>query len=145
LDWRAYGPEVPDERSARRTERHARTAIEAGWIRVMPWRTVNREGEWRSLPGLKFVTDKLWRLLGLYDQLKAARKYRDRQRAQDRVRQLTGQVAVPSQAPLPSRPTTIARTSTHAEVRPPPRQVGSQAVSEVGLAEIAKIKKLLGG
>ena len=146
MDWRAFGPVVPEERSARRTERHARTAIDAGWIRVMPWKTTNADGEWRSLPGLKFVTDKLWRLLGLFEQVRAARKHRDRQRGQDRVRQLIqpagGPPALAEGRGLPL-PAARSQAASH-EPRPPPSHAGPAVVGDVARAEIAKLKKRFG-
>jgi len=145
LDWRAYGPEVPDERSTRRTERHARTAIEAGWIQVVQWRKRNQEGEWRSMPGLKLVSDKLWRLLGLYEQLKTSRKQRDRQRGQDRVRQFTGQVAPAGQARTSARSRPVPAVPAPARTQPrPPPDGGPRAPDEVAQAYLAKIAKMLG-
>ncbi len=146
LDFRAFGPEVPDERSLRRTERHARSALAAGWLRIVPWKMVAEDGQWRSLPGLKFVTDKLWRLLGLYDQVKAARRERDRQKGRDRLAQVAGldTARAPGRrqhrAPQEAAGATPARAASPPGQAPPERQ---RAAPETAAEHIERIKKML--
>ena len=141
IDFRAYGELVANERSIRRTERHAREAIDAGWLQTQPWKTTNANGDWRSLPGLKTVTDKLWKLLGLYAQLKTARRQRDRERNKDRLKRLAlldGAHKKPSRQCKPKRVAQPSAVPIPLNKHPPP----SDPASPIALAELAKIKKL---
>jgi hypothetical protein len=77
IDHYAFGDQVERERSLRRTERMARIAKSLGLLEVRELK-VAENGEWRSVPAIKFVTDKLWNLLGLAGYLRAERNRRKR-------------------------------------------------------------------
>lgn len=148
IDGLAYGPLVVDERSGRRTERHARTAVAAGLIRSIPWRTREASGEWSSEPGIKLVTDELWRLLGLLDQVRALRRQRKRQAGQQRMAELAAQVPTSDPrrnrpAKPPAAPAPVPAAAAHVQ-RGPPDPAEAEHRRDVALRELEKMQKVLG-
>ncbi len=87
LDGLAYGPQVQDERSFRRTERAAAQLVGLRLVRSVPWRVVTKEGV-RSIPGAKFITDRCWQMLGVMHLVKAERMRRDRLKGEAKAAEL---------------------------------------------------------
>lgn len=88
LDGLAYGPQVPDERSFRRTERAAAQLVSLRLVRSVPWRVMTRDGAIRSIPGAKFITDRCWQMLGVMHLVKAERMRRDRLKGEAKAAEL---------------------------------------------------------
>jgi hypothetical protein len=88
IDAYAFGRRVECERSMRRTERHLRLLKRLGFVELHELRRKTSHGAYESAPAVKHLTDAFWRLVGLYEQLAAARRRRDRERGQQRAEQL---------------------------------------------------------
>ncbi|MBS0212567.1 MAG: hypothetical protein JSR26_05215 [Proteobacteria bacterium] len=142
VDWRAYGELVPDERSQRRTERWARVLVDLGYIRTVEWKKPTKDGDWRSLPGLKFVTMKFWKLIGMAGAIAAIRRQHDRQRGQERVAQFDRQFGRRKQ-PAKATPAAVPATPAAHPPERPPSQAGPPASAEVAQANIREILKTL--
>jgi hypothetical protein len=147
VDVLAFGPLVPGERGLRRTERAAAELEAQGFIRSIAWRVITNEGV-RAVPGLKFITDKLWKALGLWDAVRSERRRR-RQRQGDAKKAELEAVIGGSVKRLPRTTTQAVPTRPNAPMmpafaHPPPSQAGPLSTSEAAAAEIAKLKKILG-
>lgn len=70
LDIRAFGERVENERSLRRTERWLRALKHMGLITIREIRIKRRKG-FESVVAVKHLTEKFWRLIGLWNQLEA--------------------------------------------------------------------------
>lgn len=148
----AYGELIADEVSTRRAERHARMLQAMGLIRSVQWfvydsatRTV------RSPASKKFVTAKLWELLGVAQAIKAHRRSRDRERNKARLDRVAGLQQARRPGQRADRPAVAAAPA--AEQRPnagaygykpkPPRAPPSPAAEAAAQTAIAALKKLL--
>lgn len=145
VDVLGFGSPVPGRRSLRRTERAAAELEAQGFIRSSPWRVMTPAGI-RGTPGLKFVTDKLWKILGLWSTVQTERRRRKQRSADEKKRALEASIGAtihrldgrPGAAPAPP----AAAPKPHATS--PPAQAGPKPVSEVAAAALAKIKQQLG-
>lgn len=81
LDTLAFGDQVPDERSFKRTERSHLELVAMGLVRSVPWRVDTPKGI-RSIAGAKFITDKCWKVLGVLHLVKDERRRRDQARGE---------------------------------------------------------------
>lgn len=99
LDGLAFGPQVPDERSFRRTERAAAQLTALGLVRCVPWHVRDRDGSIRSIPGAKFVTEKCWKLLGAWAAVRAERRRRTQEKGQAKAAELAKLVAPGARRP----------------------------------------------
>lgn len=146
VDALAFGPLVPGERGLRRTERAAAELEAQGFIRSIPWRVITSEGV-RAVPGLKFITDKLWKALGLWDAVRSERRRRRQRQADTKKAELDAAIGASvkrhPRAPQEAAPRAAPHSIT-VPARPPPSQAGPKAVGELAAAEIAKLKKILG-
>lgn len=87
LDYRAFGEKIPNARSQRRSERIARALGELGLLRTREIR-MQRQDRWESVIAVRHLTEKAWRLLGVWDALQALRRKRDQEEKQTRAREL---------------------------------------------------------
>lgn len=87
LDYRAFGEKIPLARSQRRSERIARALSELGLLRTREIR-MQRKDRWESVIAVRHLTEKAWRLLGVWDALQALRRKRDQEEKQARAREL---------------------------------------------------------
>lgn len=87
LDHYAFGARVRCERSFRRTQRIIRELAALGFVRVREIR-VKRNGGFESLVAVKHLTEKFWRMIGVWQNLTALRRQRDRDKSAARVREL---------------------------------------------------------
>lgn len=150
LDGLAFGEQVPDERSFRRTERAAAQLVAMKLIRSVPWRVHTAAGI-RSTAGAKFITDKCWRMLGVLHLVREERRRRERQKGQERVAQLIGQNsnrnrgklgAVFTGAPVANSGFVDEPIPFGSEERPPDRGKASEETS-VADEQIEAIRALL--
>lgn len=75
------GPYLVEEAlSKRRIERCASELVKMGLIRSVQWRKQDSQGNYRSEPGLKFITDKCWKLLGVIGLVLKERRKRDQEK-----------------------------------------------------------------
>lgn len=151
LDGLAYGPQVQDERSFRRTERAAAQLVALGLVRSVPWRVHTTAGV-RSVAGAKFITDKCWKTLGVLHIVRAERRRRERERGEAKaaeVRQLiansNGQRSAAKPAPLvpvaKPKPPMPAEIAAVAQAQPPPDRGKGEPVT-AATAAIAAIRAL---
>lgn len=152
IDHYAFGEQVPCERSLRRTERMARLAKSLGLLEVRELKVLQQDGEWRSVPAIKFVTDKLWDMLGLTGLLRAERSRRKREKGIERARVLVSAIGAGTNADRRrqqrmQQPATPASTSP-ALGRPPAVDEGPprprQAPSDTGRAALDQLSEVLG-
>lgn len=158
LDGLAFGPQVPDERSFRRTERAAAQLSALGLVRCVAWHVRDRrDGSIRSIPGAKFVTEKCWKLLGAWAAVRAERRRRTQEKGQAKAAELAKLVAPgarrPSEPPTDDIPwspeadaarAAAARTMPAKPPDPPPpaeRRRGEPTLASD--AAIAAIRALL--
>lgn len=86
LNVLAFGVPIQDEVSLRRTERAVRDLCEMGYMNAAEWRKLTANG-YRSEPGLKWLTDKFWRSLGLEKAVKDERgRRKDAKQAEQAMR-----------------------------------------------------------
>jgi len=88
LDLRAFGPRVENERSFRRTQRHARTLAALGFINTTEIKVPAGPGKWRSVIAIKRLTPAFYGVLGLTPAVARARRERDRKKGEARTVQL---------------------------------------------------------
>ena len=140
IDFRAYGEEVPDERSLRRTERHVRELKDLGLIEVCEWRKVGRDGAVRSIVAIKRFTELFWRLLALEKALARERRERDRARKKAALsKKLERENADPTDTRGSVRPTKGAEVvPLPRSGAPPPRTNAPTATGMAALAEMLK-------
>ncbi len=145
LDVRAYGKPVEDERSQRRSERHAHTLTELGLLETIEQRHKLPE-RYRSSPAVRSLDlDRLFALLGLAALLKIGRKnvasrlqreliarIVEARRARDRRRHFAADAAQAEAAAVAQAPATTP------EPRPPDPRTGSTAA----IAAQAQIRAL---
>lgn len=144
LDGLAYGPQIPNERSFRRTERAAAQLAALGLVRVVPWRVRTVDGV-RSIPAAKFVTEKCWRMLGAWAAVRAERRRRDRAKGEARVIEMQQRIAAmqrPTAASAAAVPPQAPVTPPAASAVGPPDR-GKRGESAAGTAAIATIRALL--
>lgn len=144
LDGLAYGQPIAGERSLRRTERHARAMKAAGLVTVQEWRKESKttESGYSSDPAVRHITDKLWEVLGLLDWIKDWRARMALKKGRRKAKAAIAQILAPAKAPVPAavaKPAPAVRNG-----QPPPNRDGPRAVGDVALAEIAKMRKMLG-
>lgn len=143
VDVLAFGAAVPGERSLRRTERAAAELEAQGLIRSVPWRIVTSEGV-RSTPGLKFVTDKAWKILGVWSAVVSERRRRKQRTADARKAQLEEAIGgTVRRVPDRARPGSTARVPA-AGSSTPPATAGPQPAGEAAAAAFQKLKDLFG-
>lgn len=150
LDGLAFGPQVPDERSFRRTERAAAQLSALGLVRCVAWHVRDRDGSIRSIPGAKFVTEKCWKLLGAWAAVRAERRRRTQEKGQAKAAELAKLVTPGARRPSepaaddipwsPTAPTTSA-APTKPPDPPPERRRGEPTLASD--AAIAAIRALL--
>lgn len=142
IDALAFGPLVPGERSLRRTERAAAELEAQGFVRSVPWRVVTSDGV-RSIPGLKFVTDKAWKALGVWSAVVSERRRRKQREADARKAQLDEAIGG-SVKRMPERGRTSGAGSGAATSRssstPPPATAGPVEAGEAAAAAMQKLK-----
>lgn len=153
IDTLAFGVPVPGERGMRRTERAAAELQKQGFVRSIPWRVITREGV-RSVPGLKFVSDELWKALGVWSHVKSERRRRKQAAADERKTQL--ETSIGRVVRQPGQPAQLPRAAAAAAgvanasvpARPPDPAAasppGPRAVSDVVAGEMAKLKAMFG-
>lgn len=151
LDGLAYGEQVEGARSMRRTERAAQQLIALGLVKSVPWKVQTGAGEYRDTPGLKWVTDRAWRLLGVWSAIRRERRRRAGQKAKAKAEALIA---------------SITRTNSHARKRleepsgavaigavlgrnvaspaSPASRDGPRPASEAAKAALETIRQLLG-
>ena len=149
FDYRAFGDQVPGERSMRRTERWLRVLAEAGFLETRQI-TVVRDGEYRSPPAVRHLTEKFWRLIGAWNALRALVRERERTEGKARAERLAtigqrgaskrltvhsgpGPGPVPSVTPCPSPPAPPPATA-------PPGAGGGYATAMEALRKIGFVK-----
>lgn len=153
LDGLAFGEQVPDERSFRRTERAAAQLIALGLVRCVAWRVRDRDGSIRSIAGAKFVTEKCWKLLGAWAAVRAERRRRAQEKGQAKAAEIAKLVTPVKRQPVsaavekevdrwmaqcePAAPVTPAKPPDP----PPERRRGEPTLAEA--AAIAAIRALL--
>lgn len=155
IDGLAYGPQVKDERSFRRTERAAAQLVGLRLVRSVPWRVTTKEGI-RSIPGAKFITDRCWQMLGVMHLVKAERMRRDRlkgeakaaeivqlAKASERRRSTQPRRIEPAMPPAPSPAATAAAAALQeAQANKPPDR-GKEGPRTAADLAIAAIEALL--
>lgn len=151
LDRYAFGELVPGARSSKRTQRAAEALAEAGLIRCVRWKRATIAG-YREAPGLKFVTEKLYKLLGVWSAVRAERRRRKAEAAKAVVDNLVGNISKSNSRamrrdPRPTGPMPIPPAATPARAgasdkqgQAPPGRDGPTSAGE----HIARIKQLLG-
>lgn len=144
VDTLGFGTPVPGERSIKRTERAAAELEAQGFIRTDPWKVSTDQG-FRSLPGLKFVTDKLWKALGLLDAVRSERRRRSQRKGEDRLKAL----GVGSSKPRPpverKMPPALPGVRPVAPLpSPPATRAGPTTAGDAAAAAIAELKKHFG-
>lgn len=72
LNALAFGTPIEDEVSLKRTERAVRDLCAMGYMDKAEWKKLTANG-YRSESGLKWLTDKFWRVLGLLNAVKDER------------------------------------------------------------------------
>jgi hypothetical protein len=147
IDALAFGPLVVDQRSKRRTERAAAELESQGFIRSIPWRVITAEGV-RGVPGLKFITDKLWKALGLWGAVQSERRRRKQKEGDAKKAQIEAAIGgAMKNRTVERRTRTSSQQERHQErVRPierPPSQAGPRLAGEIAAASIAALKKIL--
>lgn len=145
IDALAFGPLVVDQRSKRRTERAAAELMAQGFVRSIPWRVVTADGV-RAVPGLKFVTDKLWKALGLWSAVQSERRRRSQKAGEAKKTQIVAAIggAVRPRPADNHQTTTRTQTPRPQERERPPSQAGPRLVGEIAAESIAALKKILG-
>ena len=146
LNVLAYGGPIKNKVSVKRTERATRDLTAMGYLRTAQWRTFSKTDGYKSAPGLKWITDKLWRALGLMKsvmdergQRKAAKEHEKATRLREALTQAdsfamrrgcppNGDTAAPAEV--------LATSPAPAPDTPPKR-------SALGDAEIAAMWALL--
>lgn len=143
-DHRAYGAQVEQERSIKRTFRNSARAQAAGLLEVRELGEVVGN-DYRSIVAHKRLTAELVRMLGLMGAWKHLRRERQQERAdaqRKRAEQLvraTGSRRRPAApAPSPARPAAAAPTSAPDRPPKPPPDARSPAAA-AALAEIAAL------
>lgn len=141
IDALAFGPRVPGARSLRRTERAAAELEAQGFIRSVPWRVVTSDGI-RSIPGLKFITDKAWKVLGVWSAVVSERRRRKQREADARKAQLDEAIGATVKRMPDRRVPPEPAGKTDATAKPPPATAGPKQVGEAAAAALAQLKDL---
>jgi|GEM_PF-4617486 len=144
VDTLGFGAPVPGERSIKRTERAAAELEAQGFIRTDPWKVPTEQG-FRSLPGLKFVTDKLWKALGLLDAVRSERRRRSQRKGEERLKALgvdVGKTRPPAEKKIPPA-LPVDRPSVPLP-SPPATRAGPTTASDAAAAAFAALKKHFG-
>lgn len=144
----AYGDLIHNEVSLRRVERHARALQAMGLIRSVQWFVYDtRTGEIRSPASKKFVTGKLWDVLGLAHAIKALRRSREREKNKERLQRVAG-LPAGQRRPASHQDETAAAQRPNAAayvVKPaPPPRPPAAGDGSAARAAIDTLKKLLG-
>lgn len=113
LDMLAFGAPIADLRSFRRSERAARELVEMGYMDRQEWKKLTHDG-WRSKPGLKWLTDKLWRVLGILDAVTKERKKRKHAAEAERAAALQAALSGTNSHAMKPRKGDMASTSSAA-------------------------------
>ncbi|MFM2287712.1 MAG: hypothetical protein RL684_855 [Pseudomonadota bacterium] len=143
LDGLAYGPQVADERSFRRTERAAAQLVALGLVQSVPWRVHTAAGV-RSTPGLKFITEKCWRLLGVLGMVRAERRRRERERGEQKAAEIVRLVGGGGRRPRAGNVPVAAAASSQLkhvvaglpQAPPRPRAAGPTPAAEAAIASL---------
>ena len=122
------GPYLVDEAlSKRRIERCAAELVKMGLIRSVQWREKDSDGNYRSKASVKFITDKCWKLLGVFNLVLKERRKRDQAKNEKNRANLVHLVTKHNDgrrrnsgrpAPAPARPTPMHIVATE---KPPDR------------------------
>ena len=92
LGRKAFGKTVEGAVSKRRFERCARELVALGFITIQQWRVRREDGGIRSEAGVKHITDKCWKALGVYGLVKRERMKRDRARKEEKRNRCAGMI-----------------------------------------------------
>ncbi len=160
LDGLAYGDQVAGARSFRRTLRAAEVLTETGLLRTNRMKYASPAGI-RDAPGCKFVTEKLWRILGLWAAIKRERRRRRAEADKAKIDQLLTNISGgnlqrakrrqardldasgAAEIPFKWMPAALA-SADPASVNHGPAPPPAAHPAEVAAAHIANIKALLG-
>ena len=131
--------------SFRRTERLARALESMGLIEIHQMKPEDiGNGEYRTRrPAIKRVTDQLWKMVGVYKAIMAARRARDRVTKRAKIHDLMKQK---SQRPTvqkapPGSASPVTKLEQPAQQHGPPRPPATGEPSQVAIESIAFLKK----
>lgn len=145
-DWRAFGEQVPMERSIKRTYRGSRTLQAAQCFEVRELAEVVND-DYRSLVAHKRITAELIRMLGLLKAWQHLRRERQKERAETqkrRMEQLAGRALTGAARGKPPAPAIRAAATTlparpESTAGPPPKPDGQSPAAIAARAEIAAL------
>lgn len=141
FDHRAFGDQVEGERSLRRTERWFRVLTDAGLLETRQI-TVIRDGEYRSPPAVRHLTEKFWRLLGVWNALRALIRERERAEGKARADRLAKIARQPTEKP--ARITVHPGMGVAPSAAPPPKPPPTAAPTGDGYAKALEAMRKIG-
>jgi hypothetical protein len=143
----SYGDPIPQELSLARTERWLRALSAMGWIQTRQLRVAGSNG-YRSVVAVRHLSDRLFKIVGTYGDLKRARRQRKFRRNKedmaDRLRVAQRADQRRTHGRNAGDLTAIVGGKRNGEAgQSPPSTAGPPSAHDVGMQHIAKIAAIL--